>query len=375
MKKKSTFLKFLLFVGILLTINFVGRAQFAGPDQEVCANSTTLTATPGVPPGNWTLISGSGTIANPTSTTTSVTGLGLDNNIFRWTDQQGSDSVIITNNSVTADAGADMSVSTNFATLNANIPSAQGASGMWTNVNGGGTFANPTLYNTVVNYLKNGSNTLRWTLTKGICSASDDIVVTATYPVPDAGTDQIVCTDTTYLNATPIAGGYWENLSLTAVFLDDNTLFNARVFVLDPLYNTHEFVWHANGLTDTVAITNKEVIATNTTEVFPVCDFVSLSGNQTISGEYGFWLVNTTAVIQDPTNYLTTAFNLEPGINRFYWTIDNGFCSDIDSVDVPSNKIIADAGPDGESCDNTFNLTGSDPAPGMGMWTIVFGGG
>ncbi len=53
-----------------------------GADQIICGNSTNMQATG---TGTWTLISGTGTIATPTSATTAVTGLGTGTNILRWT--------------------------------------------------------------------------------------------------------------------------------------------------------------------------------------------------------------------------------------------------------------------------------------------------
>jgi gliding motility-associated-like protein len=59
----------------------------AGPDQSLCNNATTLAGSvPGAgESGLWTLVSGSGTITNNTSPTTTVTGLGFGTNVFRWT--------------------------------------------------------------------------------------------------------------------------------------------------------------------------------------------------------------------------------------------------------------------------------------------------
>ena len=58
----------------------------AGPDQTICATSTTLAGnTPTVGTGIWSLVSGSGTITTPSSPSSGVTGLGVGANTFRWT--------------------------------------------------------------------------------------------------------------------------------------------------------------------------------------------------------------------------------------------------------------------------------------------------
>jgi gliding motility-associated-like protein len=52
----------------------------------LCGNTTTLagnTPTDGI--GTWTVVSGSGTITNPSSPTSGITGLGTGVNVFQWT--------------------------------------------------------------------------------------------------------------------------------------------------------------------------------------------------------------------------------------------------------------------------------------------------
>ncbi|MEY3443950.1 MAG: hypothetical protein RLZZ519_2231 [Bacteroidota bacterium] len=58
----------------------------AGPDRMICGTSTTLAGNaPITGNGLWTLVSGTGTITSPTSPSSSVTGLGVGANTFRWT--------------------------------------------------------------------------------------------------------------------------------------------------------------------------------------------------------------------------------------------------------------------------------------------------
>ena len=62
----------------------------AGPNQTICATTATMAANvPAVGTGSWTLISGSGTITNPTSPTTGLTALGVGVNVFQWTISNG----------------------------------------------------------------------------------------------------------------------------------------------------------------------------------------------------------------------------------------------------------------------------------------------
>ncbi len=63
------------------------NAANAGSDQSFCNQSSTVlagNATGGVP-GQWTVVSGSATIANPSDSNSAVTNLGIGANVLRWT--------------------------------------------------------------------------------------------------------------------------------------------------------------------------------------------------------------------------------------------------------------------------------------------------
>jgi len=64
----------------------LSTTSVAGLDQIVCSNSATLAGSvPG--PGEvglWTLVSGSGSITSSGQFNTTVTGLGVGNNVFNW---------------------------------------------------------------------------------------------------------------------------------------------------------------------------------------------------------------------------------------------------------------------------------------------------
>lgn len=70
-----------------VSVNSPPTIANAGPDQVVPCGVTTVTLTGNTPlvgTGTWSLISGSGTISNPNSPTTTVTGLGTGTNVFSW---------------------------------------------------------------------------------------------------------------------------------------------------------------------------------------------------------------------------------------------------------------------------------------------------
>jgi hypothetical protein len=80
-----------------------------------------------------------------------------------------------------ADAGSDQSLcGFSSTTLDGNNPNP--AAGLWSIVSGsGGSFVNSGLYNTVFNGANGSGYTLRWTISNGSCSSSDDVVIS--FPV------------------------------------------------------------------------------------------------------------------------------------------------------------------------------------------------
>jgi hypothetical protein len=89
-----------------VTVQAASISVDAGPDQVFCNNTVVTMAgnTPAGGTGTWTLVSGSGTIAEPNNPSTVISDLGFGSNVFRWTISNGScgsssDDVVITRNS------------------------------------------------------------------------------------------------------------------------------------------------------------------------------------------------------------------------------------------------------------------------------------
>src|SRR5205085_469386 len=102
---------------VTIIVDSIPTISNAGPDQTVCASSNSVVLNgnfPSVGTGTWSLIWGSGTIANPNSNSATVNGLGLGTNSFAWTISNGIcassiDTVLIIVDSIpsSANAGAD----------------------------------------------------------------------------------------------------------------------------------------------------------------------------------------------------------------------------------------------------------------------------
>lgn len=397
-------------------------ASNAGPDQQIClpTNSTTLTANSLISPatGTWTLISGSGTIVSPNSPTTGVTGLGIGNNVFRWTILNGPcsptqtiDQVIITvydNNQASANAGADQSFCepASSATLVANAATFP-ATGQWTWVSGPTTptITAPSSATTQVTGLGVGANIFRWTISNGPCapaSTQDEVTIfifDADQPAANAGPDQNLCSPTfnTQLaanNALFPATGTWTVISGSGTFANANSP-TTNVSGLGIGQNT--FRWTiSNGPCDG-AITFDEVSIFVFDSNAPSADAgldqsictpqssVVMSANSAVFPGTGTWtLVSGSGVIVNPNSPTTTINNLAVGENIFMWTINNGACGTQTTTDMVSIFVysqfnpIANAGPDQDLCTpiTETNLAGSIPTfPATGMWTFVSGSG
>ncbi|MES2286707.1 MAG: T9SS type B sorting domain-containing protein [Bacteroidota bacterium] len=162
-------------------------AAAAGPDQSSCSNSATLAGNAPAPgTGLWTLVSGTGTITTPSSSTSGLTGLGVGANVFEWTITNApcpptSDQVTITNTGggAPAAAGPDQSVCSSSAILAGNVPAF--GTGLWTLVSGTATITTPSSATSGISGLGVGVSVFEWTITNPPCpSTADQITITNT---------------------------------------------------------------------------------------------------------------------------------------------------------------------------------------------------
>jgi hypothetical protein len=213
-------------------------AAFAGADQTICGTSASLTGNaPGQNTGTWSLVSGSGTIANPSSASTSVIGLGNGANVFRWTISNPPcnptfDEITINASpgNVTATAGTDRIICGNSAFLNATAPAT--GFGVWSVVSGSAIIAQPANPVSEVTNLSSGINTFQWTVTAGSCSASDLVNVSREVKTLDLGKDSLVCIGSTItLQAQPGFANYswFDNSSSTSLVVGSSGTYWVQV--------------------------------------------------------------------------------------------------------------------------------------------------
>lgn len=154
----------------------------AGTNKETCTSSTVLNAQLAEnETGKWSVVSGECTFSDSNQPHSEAFNLDTIANVLRWTISANNctafDDVTITNNVISANAGADFIVCQNSVTLTAKNP--YPAIGKWTIVEGNPSeirFANPEKYNTEAT-LSQGTNKLRWTVQKGNCISNSDVEI------------------------------------------------------------------------------------------------------------------------------------------------------------------------------------------------------
>lgn len=391
--------------------NAGGDLEFCSPTStaNLAGNALTFPAT-----GQWSMVSGSGSITTPSSPTSGVTGLAIGENIFEWSVDNGpcvpggtSDQMsifIFDQNAPVANAGIDQEICTpvSSTTLTGNTPTFPG-SGTWSLVSGTGTIANPSDPGTLVTGLTVGENIFEWEVDNGPCGAptTDQVsvfVFDAVAPVADAGGDQEFCTptNTAAMTAnTPLfpATGTWSLVAGTGTFTDPNS---PTTTVTGLTVGVNTFRWTISNGPCPTASTEDEITVTIYDNNTPLADagidqeFCSPTSSTTVTGNIllgpaaGLWtLVSGTGNIVQPTNPVTQITGLSIGENIFQWAVDNGPCNPptTDQISIfifDENNPVADAGSDQSLCtpSSSTSFTGSVPVfPAVGTWTLVSGSG
>lgn len=380
---------------VIITVKSTPTTSDAGPDQTICATSTTLAGnTPTTGTGTWTLVGGSGTITTPSSPTSGVTGLGVGSNVFRWTIANSpcaasTDDVIITRvaTPTAANAGTDQTICATSTSLAGNTPVS--GTGTWTLIGGTGTITTPSSPTSGVTGLGVGTNTFRWTISNAPCASStDDVVITVsgTPTTANAGVDQTLCNVTTATLAgnTPTTGvGTWTLISGSGTITTPSSPTSG---VTGLGVGSNVFRWTISNApcassTDDVIITIKALPTTaNAGPDQNICNTnASLAGNTPVNGTGTWTLVSGSGTISNPSSPTSGVTGLAPGSNTFRWTISNPPCastSDDITINVSATPSNADAGPDQTLCNVTSTtLIGNIPASGVGGWTLVSGTG
>ena len=372
----------------------------AGSPQTICYSSPLILSgnTPALnETGKWTVSPSSGvTFSNVNSPTAVVTGLSANTvYTFTWTISNSCGSsasnVAITTNGVVgpiaALAGSDqcLASATTTATLAANNPSP--GTGLWSKLSGPScTITSPTIYNSGITGMSNGTYYFEWAITRNACTITRDtmmITISAAATTANAGIDQTICGTTATMAAnTPSVGtGTWSQVSGKggAVFSSPT---NPTASVTGLSSGTYTFRWTiSNGACssnsdDVILYVSTPPTTANAGTDVSVCaggTQATITAVGPITSGSGYWsLVSGPNVptITSATSLSTTVTGLTTGTYTLRWTVDGGpFCpqstDDMNIYVVPT----ANAGSAQTLCGiNTAYLGGN--ASSTGTWTM-----
>lgn len=367
---------------------------------SVCSTNTTVNLTgnnPSPGTGLWTVVGGAATLTNATSFNTATATITTSPATFRWTTTNGpcssfaNTSAVTVTNAVTATASVNTTSvcsSSPGVTLTGNNPSP--GTGLWTVTGGAATLTNATSYNTATASITSGPATFTWTTTNGPCTSSANTsAVTVSTPVsPSATATSNVCSTSPLVVLTgntvnSPATGQWTVTGGTATF---GNASNASTTATITSGTSLTFTWTTtNGACTTFAnattTVSSPVTATASSNVNAVCTsnpVVTLTGSNPSPGT-GLWTVSGgTATFVNATSASTNATITSGTSLTFTWTITNGACSTAASTNIitvsnPVNPVTASATSNVCSSSPVVSLTGSNPSPGTGLWTVTGG--
>lgn len=376
----------------------------AGPGQRLCTNTTTVTgnAPASGESGLWELVSGGDgpVITNPTSPSTTITGLTPGSWVFKWTISRGfcastSDTVQLNvdEGPSPAIAGPDQTVcNQNSVTLGATPPAI--GNGIWSLASGPNSpiFSDARAANSILSGLITGEYILEWTTSTGInCPTNQDQMTVKVTEVATAGSDYATCLEgPLYLTGNTNSTGTWTYVSGGAGAPTITTTSNnsAAITNLIPGVYVFRYTIAAQGLcpetSDDIQVTVNGQITTppNAGPDQEFCDVgaggFQLAASTPDPGTTGKWTVlfgpGTGSFVND-TDPNTMFINPGYGFYVFNWTVSSGTCSESDQIRIENSEppSPAIAGGDKSICGSVTDLTAIPPLAGVGKWAQVSG--
>ncbi|ACU61218.1 gliding motility-associated C-terminal domain-containing protein [Chitinophaga pinensis] len=379
----------------------------AGPDQSKCNISAfTLAAnTITVGTGAWSVVSSTpagftfpaGSVNNPTAAITVPAGTTVT---LRWTATNGTcsatDDVVLTNfaTPTTSNAGPDQSNCNNPSfTLAANAPTI--GTGAWSVVSStpaGFTFPAAQVNNrtAAISVPAGTTVTLRWTITNGVCSSTDDVVITnfAAPTAANAGPDQSKCNTPSFTmaaNAASVGTGTWSLVPVVGTGATITGSVNSPNAVINvPAGVTVNAVWTiTNGTctTSDIVILRNDVLPTaNAGPSQTKCNistFTMAANTPAVGG--GIWTLpsgSAATITAGQQNNPAAVINVPAGTSvTATWTVSNGTCTVASSVTLTNNALpTANAGPAQQKCNTpSFTMAANTPTVGTGVWSLPAG--
>jgi PKD repeat protein len=199
----------------------------AGPDQIVCSDSIFMAGnSANVGSGVWSVVTGTGLLANPANPLTMASNLTVGVNRMIWSISNGVcppsvDTVMVQRDAQPPQpiAGPDKQICDPQTSLTGNIPPI--GSGTWSIISGSGIVNTPSSPNSMITAVNVGSTVLQWAFQNGTCPIRTDTIVVTRNPLPNSPTvsgNQTVCVGTSAtINASSNAANptylWWDAVS------------------------------------------------------------------------------------------------------------------------------------------------------------------
>jgi Ig-like domain CHU_C associated/PKD domain/Secretion system C-terminal sorting domain len=346
----------------------------AGPDQNVCSTSATMSGNvPAVGTGAWTLIGGSGTIVTSTSPTSTVNNLGIGPNTFIWTISNGicppsADTVVITRSQVptTAQAGPNQAICDSATVLAGNSPSV--GNGTWALVSGNVGITTPSSPSSALTNVAIGTNKLTWTISNGSCVSSVDTVEIVRNPLPAAPTVSgalSVCPgNSTVLSATSSASSpnyVWWNAPSGGGSLAATSLYNTPALTAPTTY----YVNVTDGTTGCISARTPVTVSIFPLPTPALGPDTSFCTNDTLCLDPGAFTSYLWSNGSAASTYCVTN-------NATVWVLvtDSNGCQGLDTVNVNTLPTpIVNLGPDQNFCPSASATIGVTGGSGTYLWS------
>ena len=390
--------------GLHAETTFTDAVSILGPTSACVGTSVTFTSSGAgfLPSYQWTKngvnISGA---TSASYTISSVTAGDAGGYALKATPFLGSTSTSNTINftvnpsPTTPNAGTDQTVCSTIASLGANTPSA--GTGAWSLVSGSGVITTPSSPTSGVTGLGTGANTFRWTITLGICSLSDNVIITRTTApsTANAGSDQTICSTgsaTLAANNPSVGTGAWSVVSGPNT---NSTQFNNvanRTATFTPAGGAGVYTlrWTiSNSCGSTTSDVNITVNPTPTTANAGSAQSLCIAnGNANLAANVPSVGAGSWSVVSGPNTSLAQFSNTsDPGAiftpaggagnYTLRWTITNAPCAASTSnvvISFTAQPTTANAGSDQTICvTGNASLSANAPSAGTGAWSVVSG--
>ncbi|WP_420321297.1 gliding motility-associated C-terminal domain-containing protein [Flagellimonas sp.] len=256
-----------------------------------------------------------------------------------------------------------------------------------------------------------GTYILEWNFESGFCFTTSDVVRIEVYEAPsaaDAGSDQIsACQADAQMNAVPptVGTGTWtftvdpsggaavidnpnsptttiSNITATGTYtLTWTVVHNGVAFVdspsaCDPTSDTVDITFPADAPSTADAGVDQEFCAATQTNMAATAIVVGTGTWTQTAGPGVGGTPGTPANIVTPNSETTLIDTLEAGTYEFTWTVVNGGCTFVDTMELINyaDPGSADAGPD-QTLDQFSSVTlAAVPATaGVGTWSQISG--